>query len=40
VAVASAFEISTRTLRKWRARFGSEGVAGLQKRSSAPYLVA
>jgi transposase InsO family protein len=39
-AVASAFEVSTRTVRKWLARFGSEGVAGLQNRSSAPHLVA
>jgi transposase InsO family protein len=27
-------------VRKWLARFGSEGVAGLQNRSSAPHLVA
>ena len=40
VAVASAFEVSTRTVRKWLARFGSEGDAGLQTRSSAPHLVA
>jgi transposase InsO family protein len=39
-AVASAFEISTRTVRKWLARFASEGEAGLQNRSSAPHLVA
>ena len=39
-AVASAFEVSTRTVRKWLARFGSEGDAGLQNRSSAPHLVA
>jgi transposase InsO family protein len=39
-AVASAFEVSTRTVRKWLARFGSEGVAGLQNRGSAPHLVA
>ena len=39
-AVASAFEVSTRTVRKWLARFGSEGAAGLQNRSSAPHLVA
>jgi hypothetical protein len=30
-AVARAFEVSTRTVRKWLARFGSEGVAGKQK---------
>ena len=40
VAVARAFEVSTRTVRKWLARFGSEGDAGLQTRSSAPHLVA
>jgi transposase InsO family protein len=39
-AVASAFEVSTHTVRKWLARFCSEGVAGLQNRSSAPHLVA
>jgi transposase InsO family protein len=39
-AVASAFEVSTRTVRKWLARFCSEGAAGLQNRSSAPRLVA
>jgi transposase InsO family protein len=39
-AAAAAFEVSTRTVRKWLARFGSEGVAGLQNRSSAPHLVA
>lgn len=39
-AVATTFEVSTRTVRKWLARFGSEGVAGLEIRSSAPYLVA
>jgi transposase InsO family protein len=47
-AVASAFGVSTRIVRKWLARivgkwlarFGSEGVAGLQNRSSAPHLVA
>jgi transposase InsO family protein len=40
VAVASAFEVSTRTVRKWLARFGREGDVGLQTRSSAPHLVA
>jgi transposase len=40
VAVASAFEVSTRTVRKWLARFCSEGATGLQNRSSAPRLVA
>jgi transposase-like protein len=39
-AVASAFEVSTRTVRKWLARFCSEGVVGLENRSSAPHLVA
>jgi transposase InsO family protein len=39
-AVASAFEVSTRTVRKWLVRFCSEGDAGLQNRSSAPHLVA
>jgi transposase InsO family protein len=39
-AVASAFEVSTRTVRKWLARFRREGHAGLQNRSSAPRLVA
>ena len=40
VAVATAFEVSTRTVRKWLDRFGSDGDAGLQNRSSAPHLVA
>ena len=39
-AVAAAFEVSVRTVRKWLARFRSEGEAGLQNRSSAPRLVA
>ena len=39
-AVATAFEVSTRTVRKWLARFCSEGEAGLQNRSSSPHLVA
>jgi transposase InsO family protein len=39
-AAADAFEISTRTVRKWLARFRSEGAAGLHNRSSAPHLVA
>ena len=38
-AVASALEVSTRTVRKWLARFRSGGNAGLQNRSSAPHLV-
>ena len=39
-AVAAAFAASARTVRKWLARFRSEGDAGLQNRSSAPRLVA
>ena len=39
-AVASALEVSTRTVRKWLARARSDGAAGLQNRSSAPHLVA
>jgi len=39
-AAAAAFEVSVRTVRKWLARFRSEGSAGLQNRSSAPRLVA
>jgi transposase InsO family protein len=39
-AAASAFAVSTRTVRKWLARFRSDGDAGLQNRSSAPHLVA
>jgi transposase len=39
-AVATAFEVSTRTVRKWLARFRSDGDADLQNRSSALHLVA
>ena len=39
-AAAEAFGLSERTVRKWLARFRSEGAAGLQNRSSAPHLVA
>jgi transposase len=39
-AVAGSFEVSTRTVRKWLARFRREGWAGLENRSSAPHLVA
>jgi transposase-like protein len=39
-AVATAFEVNTRTVRKWLARFRSEGSRGLHNRSSAPHLVA
>jgi transposase InsO family protein len=38
--VAASFEVSTRTVRKWLARFRREGRAGLENRSSAPHLVA
>jgi transposase InsO family protein len=38
--VAATFEVSTRTVRKWLARFRREGRAGLENRSSAPQLVA
>jgi transposase InsO family protein len=39
-AVAASCEVSTRTVRKWLARFRREGWAGLENRSSAPHLVA
>jgi transposase InsO family protein len=39
-AAAGSFEVSTRTVRKWLARFRREGRAGLDNRSSAPHLVA
>jgi transposase-like protein len=39
-AAAADFEVSVRTVRKWLARFRSEGAAGLQNRSTAPRLVA
>jgi transposase InsO family protein len=39
-AVAASFEVSTRTVRKWLARFRRDGRAGLENRSSAPHLVA
>jgi hypothetical protein len=38
-AAAVAFEISPPTMRKWLARFRSEGDDGLQNRCSAPHLV-
>jgi transposase len=38
-AVAASFEVSTRTVRKWLARFRRAGRAGLENRSSAPHLV-
>jgi hypothetical protein len=39
-AAAAAFAVSVRTVRKWLARFRSEGDAGLQNRNSAPRRVA
>ena len=36
-AVASAFGIDERTVRKWRDRYRGEGAAGLQDRSSRPH---
>jgi transposase InsO family protein len=39
-AVAASFEVSTRTVRKWLARFRREGRAGLENRSFAPDLIA
>jgi transposase InsO family protein len=39
-AVAASFEVSTRTVRKWLARFRRDGRAGLENRSSAPHRVA
>jgi transposase InsO family protein len=35
--VASALGVDARTVRKWRARYASEGVAGLRDRSSRPH---
>ena len=35
-AVAASFEVSTRTVCKWLARFRRDGRAGLENRSSAP----
>ena len=40
IAVAASFEVSTRTVRKWLARFRRDGRAGLENRSSAPHRVA
>jgi transposase len=39
-AVAAAFEVSTRTVRKWLARCQAEGLPGLQDRPCRPKLVA
>ena len=36
-AVATAFGVTTRTVRKWVGRFRAEGVAGLADRSSRPH---
>ncbi len=36
-AVAAAFGICVRTVRKWIARFRAEGSAGLMDRSSRPH---
>ena len=36
-AVAAAFAVSERTMRKWLARYRAEGVAGLRDRSSRPH---
>lgn len=36
IAVASCFGIDARTVRKWRDRYRSEGLAGLMDRSSRP----
>jgi transposase InsO family protein len=39
-AAAAAFEVSTRTVRKWLTRFQTEGLPGLQDRPCRPKLVA
>jgi transposase-like protein len=39
-AVAGAFAVSERTVRKWLARYRAEGVAGLEDRSSRAAVVA
>lgn len=39
-AVAAAFAVSERTVRKWLARYRAEGPAGLQDRSSRARIVA
>jgi transposase InsO family protein len=36
-AVAAAFSVDGRTVRKWRDRFAAEGAAGLADRSSRPH---
>ena len=37
--VATAFAVSEPTVRKWVRRFGAEGEAGLEDRSSAPNRI-
>jgi transposase-like protein len=37
-AVARAFGVSVRTVRKWWARYRDEGLAGLADRSSRPHV--
>ena len=37
LAVAAAFDVDPKTVRKWRARFLAEGEAGLADRSSRPH---
>lgn len=39
-AVASAFRVTERTVRKWLSRFQAEGVAGLMDRSCRPHRIA
>ena len=36
-AVAAAFGVTVKTVRKWVARFQTEGAKGLQDRSSRPH---
>src|ERR1700730_17509915 len=38
-AVSAAVGVCLRTVRKWVGRFRTEGVAGLQDRSSRPHLL-
>ena len=37
MAVATAMGVDVKTVRKWAERFGSEGPAGLEDRSSRPH---
>jgi transposase len=39
-AVATAFRVTERTVRKWLSRFQAEGAAGLMDRSSRPHRIA